>query len=307
MKLFQEQLMLKILETGKGIKYLAAYVFFLSVTTIRFFSESNFSSFPNKKLLIFHHHYWFLFVFLLFMLNFRIFLKLSPHKTVWTAILSPVILLPILYNVVVSGGARMRLNYLSALDFPNYLKDVATFMIFSERNSPISVELIVITASIFVFSYYITRKPVRSFFCAISCYLCVIILGGTAIIASQKPEFTLIVVNSSFKMQNFFSFLYMGASIVTASVVFSKEIAEFFKEKRRIIVFLTGFLLVFTALQIYLINPTMVDRIFMIFHSALISLFITSVFYLKKEYAVKSLFLIQIIVSMGVLLPALNQ
>ena len=286
---------------NNGIKYLSAYLFFLSVTTVRFFGESHFANFNDKTNLIFHHHYWFLFVFILFLINFKYFLKLQPSKTWWLAFCSPVILIPLIYNMVFRGGNIVKFNYLSARDLPNYLKDIGTFMIFSEKNRPIAIELIMITLAISIFGYYVTRKPVRSILCAVSCYLSLMILAGTVIIAPQKPDFTLFVPESSMKLQNFMSFVYFFASVVAITVLFFREIVDFIKERKRFILLIVLFTVFFTGFQFLLTSPSTADRVLMIPHSFLFAFFITMIVFLKKNAVLKVLVFIQIVISSGIL------
>ncbi|HSW59989.1 MAG TPA: hypothetical protein VLJ60_04285, partial [bacterium] len=186
---------------NNSTKYLAAYLFFLCVTTGRFFFEAHYAHFVDTKNLIFHHHYWFLFVFLLFLINFKFFLGMHPSRSWWIAFLSPVIFIPLIYNMIFRGGNLVKFNYLSAKD-PDYLLNIFTFMLFSEKNRPVGIELIIITFSIFLFSYFLSKKPLRSFICAVSCYISLMVLAGTVIIAPHKPDFTLFFINSAFKLQN---------------------------------------------------------------------------------------------------------
>ena len=291
---------------NNGLKYLLAYLFFLSVTTTRFFFEAHFANFVDKENLIFHHHYWFLFVFLLFLINFRYFLGLHPSRSWWMAFCSPVILLPLIYNLIFRGGSLVKFNYLSALDLPNYFKDIATFMIFSQKNRPIAIELIIITLSIFLFSLFITKKTVRSILCALSCYLSLMIFAGTGLIAPHKPEFTLLVLSTSLKLQNFMSFLYFFAAMIAALILFFEEISDFLREKKRFMSFITLSSSFFISMQFMLTSPSITDRIFMIPHSLLFSILITVMIFLKKQYALKALLIVQTAFSMGIILRAFS-
>lgn len=291
---------------NNGTKYLLAYLFFLCVTTTRFFFEANFAKFVDKSNLIFHHHYWFLFVFLIFLINFKYFLKLHPSKTWWMAFCSPVILTPLIYNMIFRGGNSVQFNYLSAIDLPNYFKDIATFMIFSEKNRPIAIELMIITFSIFIFSFFITKKPVRSILCALSCYLSLMILAGTVIIAPHKPDFTLFVLNSSLKLQNFMSFVYFSASSIAAVMLFWDEITVFLSKKERMFLFCVSFIILFTVFQILLQSPTFFDRFIMIFHSGLAAFFVVTIVFATKNSALNILLFLQIIISGGILFHAFS-
>ena len=289
---------------NNGIKYLFAYLFFLCVTTGRFFLEAHYARFADPKNLIFHHHYWFLFVFVLFLINFKYFIGMEPSKSWWVAFCSPVIFLPLIYNMVFRGGGLVKFNYLSAKDFPQYIKDVVTFMVFSEKNRPIAVELIIITFSIFIFSYFISKKPVRSVFCAFSCYLSLMVFAGTVIIAPQKPEFTLFVPETSLKLQNFMSFVYFSASTIAVIVLFFKEIELFFIRKQTLILFIFSFSVIFTCFQFMLISPAVVDRIFLVFISMPGAFFITSAVFAKERYALNILLFVQVIISSGIMFHA---
>lgn len=286
---------------NNGMKYLSAYLFFLCVTTGRFFLEAHYARFADPKNLIFHHHYWFLFVFILFLINFKYFLGMHPSKSWWVAFCSPVIFLPLIYNMIFRAGGVVKFNYLSAKDLPVYIKDIFTFMIFSEKNRPIAFELMIITFSIFLFSYFISKKPLRSILCAFSCYLSLMVLAGTVIIAPHKPDFTLFVPETSLKLQNFMSFLYFSASTAAVIVLFSGEMSAFLKEKKRVFTFAVLFTVFFAGFQIVLTEPSITDRILMIPHSILFSMLVTVTVLLKGEYPLKILFLVQTLFSSGIL------
>ena len=290
---------------NNSTKYLAAYLFFLSVTTGRFFFEAHYARFADPKNLIFHHHYWFLFVFLLFLINFKYFLGLHPARIWWVAFLSPVIFLPLIYNMIFRGGGLVKFNYLSAKD-PDYLLNIFTFMLFSEKNRPVGIELIIVTFSIFLFSYFISKKPVRSAICAISCYLSLMIFAGTVIIAPHKPDFTLFFINSSFKLQNFMSFVYFSASVTAAVVLFFNEIHLFLNQKKHLILFSSSLVLIFTFFQFLLKEPCLFDRYILLFHSGLAAFLISTAAYAPRQYALKILLLLHISVSSGILFSALN-
>jgi hypothetical protein len=287
-------------------RYLLGYLFFFSVTTVRFFWEAHFSDFVDSENLFFHHHYWFLFVFLLFLLSFKHILKLEPDKMIWTAFLSPVIFIPIIYNILFRGGGPMRLNYLSAINFGQYVRDVFTFLLFSDINKPVSVELLLITISIFTFGYVFTRNIKRSFLCAVLCYLSLMILAGTSIIAPKKPEFALVVVGSSLKLQNFFSFLYFNAATITATILFFNPLKDFLSDKRTRIFLTIFFIVTFTAIQFLNHDFSLTDRLFLISHSFLISLFVTVLLFLKRNLQVKLLLGVHIAVSSKILFSAFN-
>jgi hypothetical protein len=287
-------------------RYLAGYLFFFSVTTVRFFWETHFSDFVDLENLFFHHHYWFLFVFLLFFLNFKYILKLEPSKMIWTAFLSPVIFIPIIYNIIFRGGGTMRLNYLSAMNFNEYMRDVFTFLLFSDVNKPVSVELLLITVSIFAFGYVFIRNIKRSFFCAISCYLSLIILAGTSIIAPEKPEFALVVVESSLKLQKFFSFLYFNAATITATVLFFNPLKNFLSDKRTLFCLIIFFIVTFIAAQFLQDGFSLTDRILLISHFFLFSLFVTVLLFLKENLQVKLLLGAHIIISSKIFFSAFN-
>ncbi len=283
-------------------RYLIAYLFFLSITTVRFFTEAHFANFGDPQNLIFHHHYWFLFVFFLFLLNFKYILKMPPKRTWWMAFFSPVILIPMLYFMVFGNTSRIKLNYISIKELDIYFRDIFTFMIFSERNQAIAGELIVIVIGISAFSYFISRKVVRSLIMGMSCYLSLMILAGTVLIAPHKPERVLFFVSSGMRVQNFFSFLFFFAALFTAGILFSEEIKLFFKGNRsRQLVFSFLFVSFFTGFQFFLKRPEIADRILMIPHSFLYSLFITVVIFVKKEWMLKILLLVHVIVSSGIL------
>lgn len=292
---------MKIREFG-NLKYLVAYLFFLSVTTARFFAEAHFARFADPQNLIFHHHYWFLFVFLMFLLNFKYILKMPLKKTWWIAFCSPVMFLPIIYNILFAGSGRLRLNYISARNFGEYFRDIFTFMLFSERNQAISVELIIVVIGISVFSYYISRKVVRSVVMGFSCYFSLMILAGTVLIAPQKPEKVLIYVESGMNLQNFMSFVYFFASVITGAMLFSQELKQFFKEDRkRTILFSILAVTFYIALQCFLKRPEIADRILMIPHSLLFSLFITVLVFVRKQWILKATLFIHVLVSSGIL------
>jgi len=292
---------MKIREFGNS-KYLVAYLFFFSVTMSRFLLEAHFSKFVDFNNLIFHHNYWFLFVFMLFLLNFKFIMKMGPKETWWMAFFSPVIFIPIIYNVLFLGSKRMRMNYISAKDFSVYLKDVATFMVFSERNQAMTIELILIVVGISVLSYYISRNIFRSIVMGISCYLSLMIFAGTIIIAPQKPEKVMFYVNSGMKLQNFMSFVFFFASLITVAILFSQELKQFFSESRKRIFFfsiLAGTF--FIGFQFFLRRPEIVDRVMMIPHSVLLSLFVTVLVFVRKQWTLKILLLIHVIISSGIL------
>lgn len=293
--------MVNVLKIRNDFKYLLLYLFFLSVTTARFFLESRFSNFIDNRNLIFHHHYWFLFVFLLFLINFRFFLKLKPDETVWTALLSPVLFLPVIYNLYAGAGQKMALDYLSPVDIIDYFYDVFTFMLFSDINRPISVELIAITVSIFIFSYHKSSEILRSLVCAVSCYLSLIVLGGTALIASENPDFNLFVIRSTFRLQSFLTLLYSGAAFTAAAFLFYDRLHQFFSETRRLSVFAVTSIILGTAANLLIVNPSLFDRLLVIPHCLIIALFITVLLFLKKNTGIKILFLIFSIGSATVL------
>ncbi|MGI6393804.1 MAG: hypothetical protein ACOX2F_03565 [bacterium] len=286
---------------NNSAKYLVAYLFFLSVTTGRFFFEAHHANLVDHQNLIFHHHYWYLFVFLLFLINFKLFLGLHPSKTWWVAFCSPAILIPLIYNMIFKGGGTVKFNYISAVDFPNYIKEIFTFMFFSKDNKPISVELIIITLSIFFFSWFISKKPLKSLLCALSCYLSLMIFGGTVIIAPHEPEYVLFFVNSSLKLQNFMSFVYSSASFVAAVILFSKEITSFFKDKTRFKSLIILFICLFSLFQLVLKNPFIADRIIVAFHAAFFSMVISAFIFIRKNLPLKALLLIVAVVSSGIL------
>lgn len=286
---------------NNGTKYLCAYLFFLCVTTGRFFLEAHYARFADPKNLIFHHHYWFLFVFILFLINFKYFLGMHPSRSWWVAFCSPVIFLPLIYNMAFRAGGVVKFNYLSAKDFPVYIKDISTLMIFSEKNRPIAFELMIITFSIFLFSYFISKKPLRSVLCAFSCYLSLMVLAGTVIIAPHKPDFTLFVPETSLKLQNFMSFLYFSASTAAVTILFASEIFEFLKDRKKAVFFIAVFTVFFALLQAVMVDPSTADRILMIPHSFLFAIFITLLVFVKGEYALKVLFLVQTVFSSGIL------
>jgi hypothetical protein len=290
---------------NNSAKYLAAYLFFLCVTTGRFFFESHYAHFVDTKNLIFHHHYWFLFVFLLFLINFKFFLGMHPSRSWWIAFLSPVIFLPLIYNMIFREGGLVKFNYLSAKD-PDYLQNIFTFLLFSEKNRPVGIELIVVTLSIFLFSYFISKKPLRSAVCAVSCYLSLMIFAGTVIIAPHKPDFTLFFINSSFKLQNFMSFVYFSASFLGALILFRDEVFVFFRRKDRSILFILVLIATFTVFQFLLRSPSFFDRFILIFHSGLTAFFISTIVYSTKQHALNILLLFHIIISSGILFSALN-
>ena len=283
-------------------KYLVAYLFFLSVTTVRFFAEAHFASFVDPQNLIFHHHYWFLFVFFMFLLNFKYILKMPPQKTWWIASCSPVILLPIVYYMIFGTVTRLKLNYISIKELDIYFRDIFTFMVFSERNQAISVELIIVVIGIITFSYYISRKFIRSVVMGLSCYLSLMIFGGTVLIAPHKPERVLFYVSSGMKLQNFMSFLYFFAALITGAMLFSQELKQFFKEDRkRIILFSILAFAFFAGFQFFLKRPEIADRILMMPHSVLLSFFFTVIITMRKQWLLKVLLLVHVIVSSGIL------
>jgi len=284
--------MMNLSKIRTDFKYLFLYLFFLSVTTARFFLEARFSNFIDSRNLIFHHHYWFLFVFLLFLINFRLFLKLKPDETIWTALLSPVLFLPVIYNIISGSGKKMALDYLSPIDTASYLKDVFTFMLFSDINRPISFELIIITVLIFIFAYYKSSKILRSLLCAVSCYLSLIVLGGTAIIASENPEFNLFVIRSTFRLQSFLTLLYSGAAFTAAVSLFSDRLYKFLSDIKRISVFTFLSASFWTFANLLIVNPSFFDRFLMLPHCITVALFITTLVFLKKNTGIKILFLI---------------
>ena len=291
---------MKIKDTGSS-RYLIAYLFFLSVTTTRFFLEAHFARFADPQNLIFHHHYWFLFVFLMFLVNFKYILKMPPAKTWWIAFCSPVIFLPIIYNVLFADSGLLRLNYISAKNFGEYLRDIFTFMVFSERNQAISVELIIIVVGISVFSFYISRKVSRSILMGFSCYFSLMVLAGTILIAPHKPHKVLFYVNSGMKLQNYMSFLFFFASLITAGILFSEEIKLFFKgDRSKQLVFLILFISFFIGFQFFIKRPEIVDRVLMIPHSILFSLFITILVFVRKQWMLKILMLVHVIISSGI-------
>jgi len=279
-------------------KYLAAYLFFLCVTTGRFFFEAHYAHFVDTKNLIFHHHYWFLFVFLLFLINFKYFLRLHPSKIWWTAFLSPVIFTPLIYNMIFRGGNLVKFNYLSAKE-SDYIMNIFTFMLFSKENKPVGIELIIITFSIFLFSYFISKRPLHSFICALSCYISLMVLAGTVIIAPHEPDLTLFFINSSFKLQNFMSFVYFSAS--TIAVLFHTEILEFFREKKKQLFLVFIFLIIFTTFQFILTEPSITDRILMIPHSFLFSIFLAVIVFARKDLPLQLLLLLVLIAASGIL------
>lgn len=289
----------------KNNKFFIAYLFFFTVTTIRFFWEAHFSNFVDAENLFFHHHYWFLFVFILFLLNFKYILKLDPEKMIWTAFLSPVIFIPIIYNILFRDGGLMRLNYLSAVNFSEYIKNLFTFLLFSDLNKPVSIELLLITISIFIFGYIITKKIKRSLLCAILCYFSLMILGGTSIIAPKKPDFALIVVDSGLKLQDFFSFLYFNAAIISTTILFFKKFKTFLGNKKTLLSSTLFFFIAMATLNILADNFSLTDRIFMASHAFLISLFISSLF-LKDNLQIKLFLGIQITISAKILLAAFS-
>jgi len=292
---------MKIRELG-NLKYFVAYLFFLSMTTARFFTEAHFASFADPQNLIFHHHYWFLFVFFMFLLNFKYILRMPPKKTWWIAFCSPVILLPIIYNILFAGSGLLQLNYISARNFGEYLRDIFTFMIFSQRNQAISVELVIIVIGISIFSYYISRKIVRSVVMGFSCYLSLMILAGTILVAPHKPERVLFYVNSGMRLQNFMSFLYFFVSVITGAMLFSEELKQFFKESRkRTNLFLILAVTFFIGFQFFLKRPEIADRVMMIPHSILLSLFVTVLVFVRRQWMLKILLLIHITISSGIL------
>ena len=283
-------------------RYLVAYLFFLSVTTTRFFLEAHFARFSDPQNLIFHHHYWFLFVFLMFLVDFKYILKMPPSKTWWIAFCSPVIFLPIIYNVLFADSGILRLNYISAKNFGEYIRDIFTFMIFSERNQAISVELIIIVIGISGFSFYISRKVSRSILMGFSCYFSLMVFAGTILIAPHKPQKVLFYVNSGMKLQNYMSFLFFFASLVTAVILFSEEIKLFFKgDRSKQLVFLVLSVSFFTGFQFFLKRPEIVDRILMIPHSLLFSFFITALIFVRKQWMLKILLIVHIVISSGIL------
>lgn len=283
-------------------KYLIAYLFFLGVTTARFFSEAHFARFADPVNLIFHHHYWFFFVFMMFLLNYKYILKMPPKRTWWLSFCSPVILIPILYHFMSGKTARLRLNYISMKELDVYFRDIFTFMIFSKQNQAISIELMVIVVGIMVFSYFISKKVVRSIIMGLTSYLSLMIFAGTVLIAPHKPERVLIYVKSSLSLQNFMSFVYFFAALVTGALLFSDELTGFFrKDRKRLILFSSLSAAFFILFQVLLKDPQVADRIVMIPHSLLYSLFLTVMIYVKKEWILKLFLLVHIIISSGII------
>ncbi len=286
---------------NNSTKYLAAYLFFLSVTTGRFFLEAHYAEFDDMRNLIFHHHYWFLFVLIIFFINFKFYLGLHPSKIWWIAFLSPVIFIPLIYHMIFRSDEIVQFNYISALNFPEYVKDILTFMLFSKENKPVGIELIIITFSIFLFSYFISKKPLRSFFCAVSCYISLMVLAGTVIVAPHEPDFTLFFVDSSLELQNFMSFVYFLASTSAIIFLFYKELLEFLKEKKILASFAVMFLCFFICFQFALSNPAPADRILMVSHSFLFSMFLSALIFVKKNTPLKLLLLLISLIASGIL------
>ncbi len=295
-----------IIKFYKDNNFLITYLFFFAVTSARFFWEAHFSDFVDAENLFFHHHYWFVFVFFLFLLNFKYILKLEPEKMIWTAFLSPLIFIPIIYNILFKGGGVMKLNYLSAMNFSEYIKDLFTFLLFSDINKPVSVELLLITISIFSFGYMLTKNIKRSLFCALSCYFSLMILAGTSIIAPKKPEFALIVVDSQLKLQNFFSFLYFNAATIAATALFFNSLKTFLNDRYSLFCLIISFIVTFAMLQFIKNDLSLTDRLFLTSHSFLISLFVTVLLFLKRNLQVKLLLGTHIAVSSKILFSAFN-
>jgi len=291
---------MKFKELGNS-KFLIAYLFFLIVTTFRFFMEAHFGRFADPQNLIFHHHYWFLFVFFMFLINFKYILKMPASRSWWIAFCSPVILMPIFYYIIFGSATRLRLNYISIKELDIYFRDIFTFMIFSERNQAISGELIVVVLGISAFSYYISRKVVRSIVVGITSYLSLMIFAGTVLIAPHKPERVLIYAKSALNLQNFMSFIYFFAALIAGSLLFSNELRQFFIERKRKLLFVSLALFFFIVFQLFLKRPQIADRILMIPHSLLFSLFISVLIFIRKEWMLKVAIFVHVLVSSGIL------
>lgn len=237
------------------------YLFFISVTTIRFFLEHSITHFTQSPIyLIFHHHYWYFFVFLLFIFNFRVFLKLKIKDMLWMLFLSPVILTPILYYWI-RGTNLLKLQYINGNNLIQSFPDVLTFMLFHSKNWPVSIELILLFVSIAVFSFYKTRKFFLSLFVGFSCYFCLMIFAATALIGPYETD-VLIYVKTSLNRQLFLVFLYFSAVATLFILLFKNEIALIYMNKRFLISGIILFVLFIIFALLFLLNPFLQSKPF---------------------------------------------
>ncbi len=295
---------LKIDKKEIGTKFIIAYIIFTATTTVRFFSENCFTGFGSDKYdLIFHHHYWYVFVISMFLINFRYVLKIHPNKLWWISFCAPVILIPIVANLVITGGADLEINYISAKE-PRYLLGILTFQLFSNINKPISFELIIITLSIAIFSYTISKKVFLSIFTAITCYLSLMMLAGTVIFAPHYPEYALIFIKTSFSTQKTFALIYFGAALISITILFLKEILIFLKPKQNHTLFFFSFSILFVFIQMFFTNLFIPDRILLIFHPILYAFLITTLKF-NKDKSIKKFVTVFSVLSFGILIRLL--
>ena len=255
-----------------------------------------------------HQLTWFNTVLLIFVMCFKMILKVKLEKLWILAFGGLLTFIPLIVSDL--ANHEWALNYIEPASLIQLLKDLITLLFFHDYNWPMFPELFLLLTGSLGLAYYLSKNIKRSVLCAFAAFYGSFLLLGFSWIAVNPEHPTLFLLKSSFSESKFYSLQVLTYFILFLSLTNFKNTVKYFRNIKDLSFHITNFMtiVVFYSLIIYLTGEplTIADNIVTAIPILFIAYTIRTFRFSKMTDAVQITFVLTSILSIIAMLTKSN-
>ncbi len=212
-------------------KTILCFLFFLFVILSRIYLETEIFSRRSffSYFVVIHHSCWYIFVFYYFSSCNRYILNMSPSKIKYTALLSPVVMIPVIHAAI--SGKNLDLGYLDG-NFRQNLYYMATLYWNHPKNGEFFIEMIVLLILFSVGSYVISKSIKKTFLNIFVGFYGCMMLAGLHLFGVAPRTRAYFKINTALKNHQLLSLIYFSLAILFFLVYSYPEIKSYLKSEK---------------------------------------------------------------------------
>lgn len=208
-------------------KTILLYLFLFAVVIARIVLETSVFSkrYFFSYFVTIHHFCWYMFVFHYFALCSRYILGMKRESVKYFALLSPVILTPLIHSHFT--GVKMNLTYMTG-NIKDVFFNIATLYKFHPKNSFFFIEMIVLLVVFIAGSWFISKSVRRTLLNVIIGFYGSMILAGLHLFGVYPKTKAYFKIHTSLKNHPLLSLIYFSLFIVVFLIYSYPEIKKAF-------------------------------------------------------------------------------
>ncbi len=252
-------------------KTVLCFLFFIAVILTRIYFET--SVFASKSFfnyfVVIHHLCWYIFVFYYFSSCNRYILKMSPSKIRYTALLSPVIMIPVVHAAI--SGKNLDLGYLDG-SLKENLIHMATLYRNHPKNGEFFIEMVILLAIFIAGSWFFSKSWKRTLLNVLAGFYGSMIFAGLHLFGVAPRTKAYFPINTALQNHQLMSLIYFSLAVLFFLIYSYPEIRSYLLHDkiRWLITLFAGILLSLTLNlmffeKFYLKSPRFFDYLLMLF------------------------------------------